>query len=434
MQSIESKEKILKSSNRDFSDENIFADEETFKKCLQAFDISESLGFLAYYDVNEIILNEDFQEYEEIIKNLSAINKDYSLVSEINKIKFNDNFLRPNYFKSMLTSRITKIFSIFSILVNSFTFTSLKLNSSLKRLVIPKQIAIPLLESAKILELKPIVCLWTNLHAVTKNIKELKSYKNIDEYNENDMKLENIKLAFSQTGTVTEDFFLKINYLVSIKMNKLFSIIFNINHIYYKKSYDNKELNFDEKTSIKNCLLDIVDILKFTNSNCLALFKFMDPNVFYNHVRNYFKGYSIFEEGVIFEGYNEVMKYSGASAGQDPYLTLLKSILGYEYPSNLKNYEDNLKNSFRKPHLEFINLISKKSKLVEICQKYEELRVVLKKCNEMLSAFYNIHNVFIKEFIISLASQEKVPIDKIYGVGDTPIVQVLELKNYVPKF
>ena len=311
-----------------------------------------------------------------------------------------------------------------TVLTNSYLYFN-RNNPSLR---LPRQLAVPLYHSAHKLNILPVFCLWSSLHGV-------KRLDDTDQFN-----YENFKMRFSFTNSDTEDYFLKINFMASVRMNCLFDTLFNINSIMYRNldetSYEIKFSKFssDEIEKIKKELASLKDSLNTINTDCTKLFKIMDPDIFYHKLRQFLYGYSQFNNGIYFEGVNKTFDFTGASAGQDPYNMLLKAIMGISYSKSGNHaafeYENGLKRAIRKDHLNFIHSMEKFS-LIKYLTKIDEFKNDYEEILKAFKNFYQIHNGFVSSFIETPAGKSNA---KITGAGGTSLHFVKSiLKHHIKK-
>lgn len=366
----------------------IFKDHKTYLSTLEHFSICQNKGFLAYY-TDDISVSKNFKSYENLYENIHQVLNSQKINEEINNLKYEENDL--NSLKNV--KEYSKIFSITTAMTNSFLY----FNSQEEYIKLPRQLSVPLYYTAQKLNIIPVFCLYTSVHSV----KSLGNKPDLLNFND-------VKMRFSFTGTITEDYFLKINFMCSVRMKNLLDIIFSLNNLLYKyldeSTYEInlREMSPGEKEEIKKGLKDFAEIIDYSNKVSLELFEYLNPDDFYHKVRPFLYGYSQYKNGVYFEGIDKTFNFSGASAGQDPYNMLIKAVLGISYshsgdPFNLE-YEDALKRHVRKNHLNFVQIIEKFS-IIKKLEKIEEFAEDYKNVGAKFRKFYQIHNGFVTNFI-----------------------------------
>lgn len=227
------------------------------------------------------------------------------------------------------------------------------------------------------------------------------------------------------------------NDLTQEKINHL--ILENENENKNENNADNEnsekiDFNYEELTSeeinfINQTLKELQIAQKKVIEFCKLLFTNMDATVFFNELRLFLRGYSAFADGVQIEGSNEVLRFSGSSAGQDPMITLMKLFFGIGFTDNMKNYHKNLMDNIRKPHLDFLQIVEKYS-IIHKLQNHKDIKENFEASKNLLLDFYKVHKAYILKFISGPAKQLNMNPDELYGVGDTPINIVKNIHNY----
>jgi hypothetical protein len=213
-----------------------------------------------------------------------------------------------------------------------------------------------------------------------------------------------------------------ISYVVDIKICEILDVIYDTNHILYK--YEG-EINFNKTSNETKQLSDImdkvIDILTFIKTTSKKIFTKVDPQQFYGNLRKYVRGYSYYNgvrlgSSIDCSTYN----YPGGSAGQNPFLFIIKSLFAIEIPEYLKTYHISLIEGFRKPHRDFIEVIKDISLFYKL-ESYEYTADKYKKCKSLLNDFYIIHKAYIRKYIEEPASLNGVDITQIKGSGDSEL-------------
>lgn len=395
---------------------SIFSHSNEYIQFLSKCHINQTYGFLSFFDNLKVPLPHKFNHSHSLACNISDLLRSKTLAKEINNMTISQDDVLQIRDEQIAA----KIYSIYAYLTNAYIHT-VEANER----HIPQQLWEPYHIASKMLGMREIYTFWAPVHAFT-IIDPEKPYSH-----------DNIKVLYSFTNTETEENFFKANLLSTHSHRILIDMCFALNHICYKH-YDEKEskINFNEFSAeeIEVCRLNLdklANAIRKSVQEMKKTFRNMDPNVFFDNVRLYLKGYSEYKDVglAIKSSPSSKLDYSGASSGQDPSIFLLKIVLGINYPANMKNYENELMKGFRKPHQDFVKCIKEVS-LIHKLKEFEETKENFEKCLLNLKEYYKIHKALVVQFIEKPGMEKNYDVAEMKGVGDTPLSIIKEIKNF----
>lgn len=400
------------------SSQLIYSSRERYDAVLTNHKIDLTTGFLSYFDNLEVALPPKFEQCHDLVCHIAELLKNKTLIPEIHKLSFGEDDLKA----LDSAAKATKVFAIFAYLTNAYIHT---IDAEYRR--IPPQLWIPYSYAGKLLGIREIYCLWAPIHGITMQDREAPcSY-------------DNTNLLYSFTDTPSEAYFFKANYLSTRSLIILLDMCYDLNNICYKYLNDeSKKISFRDFTQadvhlINEYLNRLADIIEFSSGQMQLLFSKMDPLVFFDDMRFYFRGYSAYaNEGGVQLGDNDdsKLKYVGPSSGQDPSVFLLKKMLGIEYPESMKQYEQELMEGFRKPHKDFVELVGNTS-IMHRLKEFDETGESFEKCLANLRRYYQVHKALVIEFMEKPGIMKGQDISKMRGVGETPIEIIKNIKNFI---
>lgn len=389
---------------------NIFLSKEEYKTFLRNHKINEQFGFHGYYNNDTIKLNDSFEKYEQLAMNMAEVIENKTVDKEISKLSFIEDDLQ----KLTNNAYACKLYALSTFLVNSLIH-----QPYVEKKDIPLQLAVPLKLSSDILQIRPVYSFFSGIHYINKiDPEQPYIYSNV-----------NTKYRFSKSES--EDNFLKFFMVVDNLVQPLIDICYELNHIIYKKyNSENKILENvtkEEVATLNENLDQVIAILTELNRFSSSIVHFVTPQGFYHVLRPYLNGYSIYEGGVTLDG-DERLTFAGASAGQDPFMFFVKSFFGISAPERLKDYVEDLLDSMRSPHKQFLNEILRISLIKEL-KNFEGTAEKYSKCLDLLNKFYRMHGKFLKMYIEIPAKKEGINEEDLKGVGDTQIKLIKDLHN-----
>lgn len=211
---------------------------------------------------------------------------------------------------------------------------------------VPKQIAIPLDIVSKYLGLKPLIS-----HASI----DLYNWKLIDPASE--PILDNLSMAFSFTGTKSEEWFCLCMVDIEYRGSTIINAIIN----YAANSREDcegastwqdcdaqsswQDCKITNKITLTECLNIIVDTLKVIIISLERIYEHCEPEHFYHQLRKYLNGWTnhkLFPTGMELEGVDTNVRYMGGSAAQSTLIQVIDVFLGIEhkdqYLINIREY------------------------------------------------------------------------------------------------
>lgn len=393
----------LKNKYETFS--HIFENSNNYRNFLEKYKISQEFAFMSYFNINEIEIKNSFIQYEQLSNNLFEIINSNTIISEVANLSY------KTYDLELLKEEkfAMKIYVILTYIINAYLPIA-------EEKIIPDTLGIPLIASSSTLQIRPCWTYTNNTHCV-----EIIDKSKL-------ITLDNIRMKITHTNTQTEEYFYLISYITDVRISEIIDIIYQTNHIIYKHTNSSLDVNFDEFTETDNKELSksmdrLIDMLSYLKTISKEIFNKVDPDVFYNNLRKYVKGYSYYG-GVKVCG--QMLNYPGGSAGQNPFIFCIKSLFGIEVPDRLKDYHTSLIDAFRKPHMEFIEII-KDISLIYKLEFYKPTEDKYKKCKRLLNDFYLIHKAYVRKYIEEPASLNGVDITKIKGSGESDLDWVKNL-------
>jgi len=382
-------------------------------------NVDPHYGFLPYHVIDDVIVPDSFLTHFEIFRNLHKYLSAKCLPSNIMQLPIFGAAGLDAALAECDSAQLSLLFSVFSVLSNSYIVSI----GEKEQPRLPRQLAVPLIAISDVLEINPIFCLWSTLCAMRQDSLVRPSM------------FSGYKMAFSFTGTRTEDCFFKINGIIAIKLTELLDIIYIINSVGVHegcRSGQAPKIILPGDVQVVNIqLLKLYGIIEFINKIALALLQEMDAPVFFHGLRPYLRGYSAYAGGVFFDGIGKAFYFEGASAGQDPYMILLKSFFRMSYPAHMSDYRHRLSSSVRRCHRRFIEIIQQNCVVTELATNNLEIEANYERCKAALRRFFRIHKAYIERFIVSPATKAGLRRDELTGVGGTPIDQILKLHEYL---
>ena len=156
----------------------VFKDKALFLNSLEHFSITPNKGFMAFY-TEDVPLSSTFEKYNQIYEHTFEVLNSGNVNEEIKKLFYEEDELN----KISSITELTKIFSIMTVLTNSYLYFN-RNNPSIR---LPRQLAVPLYHSSNKLKILPVFCLWSSIHGI-KQLNKTNTYE-----------IENLKMRFSFT-------------------------------------------------------------------------------------------------------------------------------------------------------------------------------------------------------------------------------------------
>ena len=392
------------------------------------FNVSKKYGFLPMHIcLNNTNFPNNFKVLKDLCENLPIIKKDNrfgvlyyknqieekvkelpNLINEINKIEADNSKDEiiiecggEKCGKRLIPKKIIyqTLFRYYAFLTSTYSLEP-TYNSYMKdktydkeRTTIPKNIAEPFCKVANLLGCYP----WLEYHYSY----GLGNYTITNRREDNDYKLEDIKVESLFCGDMDEINFIKVHILINLYTPVMIGSIFDIlSNIHIGNSLE----------VIKN-LVSLMDCVQNMNEKRKYMWENSDK-VRYGAYRIFLMGHigneKIFDNGILYEGMNdEYVKYRGETGAQDdiiPTLDVFTGITKY-YPENiLTKYLYELRDYRPEVIVDFFNDLEIESKdltikISDLCG-IKGLIYLLVIINEIY-LFRNGHWQFVKKYIMS---------------------------------
>lgn len=377
---------------------------------LADFDVSVENGFLPTQPPLEILSDEYYKPWEDIVKNLQGLILSKRLRGVVNKLPV----LSTDYLQDAQEWR--RAYSILGFITHAYIWGG---NKPAER--IPAPITIPFLETCDILELPPVA---TYAGLVLWNWKPLFDSERTDT-------LSNLDMLHTFTGSMDEKWFYLVSVAIEARGAPLIPMM--LEAIAAARRGD--------KTVVLESLRNFAERVDELGVLLTKMYDNCDPHVFYNRIRPYLAGSKNMADaglpnGVVFDNGGPINKqryvqFSGGSNAQSSIIQFFDLVLNVEHrPTGQKKGDEphsskkapptSFIHEMRKympgPHARFLSEVSKVANLRAFVEEYSydsALTVAFDASLAMLSALRDKHIQIVSRYIIiqSAAAKKRADAD-----------------------
>ena len=360
---------------------------------LQKYDISIN-GFLPA-ESTPVSIRVPYCRWHNIVINLPTLICDNTLDETVDNLEF----IEVDSYTTLTEHKM--IYSMLSLIMSAYIWCNGEENP---KNFVPKQISVPLSQSAKHIGIPPILT-----HAAIDLFNWKVPNTNIS------LSLDNLDSAYTITGTKTESWFCL--EMVAIEYNGR-NIPRNILEIIDAYKKNKTEIIIERLRLIAVSLDEFNKVLDRMYEKC-------DPDTFYNVLRKYLGGWNDekkFPKGMHLECVGEGIKYIGGSAAQSSMIQVLDVFFGIKHKND---YLTQIRKYMPSAHRDFLSYIENDTpNLLVIVQQHRDIVPIYISCVEKLSSFRSRHMGLIYSYIYEPAKKnekEKGIIKEIKGTGGTEL-------------
>jgi len=377
---------------------------------LADFDVSVENGFLPTQPPLEILSDEYYKPWEDIVKNLQGLILSKRLRGVVNKLPV----LSTDYLQNAQEWR--RAYSILGFITHAYIWGG---NKPAER--IPAPITIPFLETCDVLELPPVA---TYAGLVLWNWKPLFDSERTDT-------LSNLDMLHTFTGSMDEKWFYLVSVAIEARGAPLIPMM--LDAIAAARRGD--------KTVVLESLRNFAERVDELGVLLTKMYDNCDPHVFYNRIRPYLAGSKNMADaglpnGVVFDNGGPINKqryvqFSGGSNAQSSIIQFFDLVLNVEHrPTGQKKGDEphsskkapptSFIHEMRKympgPHARFLGEVSKVANLRAFVEEHSydsALTVAFDASLAMLSALRDKHIQIVSRYIIiqSAAAKKRADAD-----------------------